>query len=115
MSEDVVEAVAKALQLDEDERTYLFDLARAARPAHRAPTRRKDVPVPPRVHWMLDSMTMASASVQNGRQDVVAENPLARALFSPLFDSATTNKRGRHHSRAAARGSRTRAPRPGPA
>ncbi|MCF1593360.1 helix-turn-helix transcriptional regulator [Streptomyces muensis] len=95
VSEDVVEAVAQALQLDEDERTYLFDLARAAKPAHRTPTRRRDVPVPPRIQWMLDSMTMASASVQNGRQDVVANNPLARALFAPLFDSGTTDKRGR--------------------
>ncbi|NUP15947.1 MAG: helix-turn-helix domain-containing protein [Streptomyces sp.] len=95
VSEDVVEAVAKALQLDEDERTYLFDLARAARPAGRKPTRRKDVPVPPRIQWMLDSMTMASAAVQNGRQDVVASNPMARALFAPLFDSATTEKGSR--------------------
>ena len=36
VSEDVLEAVARALQLDEAERTYLFDLARAARPT-RAP------------------------------------------------------------------------------
>ncbi|MGW2261338.1 MmyB family transcriptional regulator [Streptomyces sp. NPDC001780] len=92
---DVVDAVARALQLDEDERTYLFDLARAARPARRSPSRRKDVPVPPRVQWLLDSMTMSSASVQNGRQDVVAHNALARAVFAPLFDSATTGRRGR--------------------
>ncbi|MET7459531.1 transcriptional regulator, partial [Nonomuraea sp. NPDC005501] len=32
---------------------------------------------------MLDSMTMSSASVQNGRMDVVASNALARALFAP--------------------------------
>src|SRR3954467_14133521 len=70
VSEDVLAAVAQALQLDEDERTYLFDLARAAKPAHRAPSRRRDVAVPPRVQWMLDSMTMSSAFVRNGRQDV---------------------------------------------
>ncbi len=42
VSEDVLEAVARALQLDEAERTYLFDLARAARPptAHPAPASR---------------------------------------------------------------------------
>ncbi|WP_405816046.1 helix-turn-helix transcriptional regulator [Streptomyces sp. NBC_01390] len=95
VSEDVVEAVARALRLDEDERTYLFDLARAARPAHRAPTRRKDVPAPPRIQWMLDSMTMSSASVQNGRQEVVANNALARSLFAPMFESSTADKRGR--------------------
>ena len=37
VSENVLEAVARALQLDEAERTYLFDLARAAtRPARTA-------------------------------------------------------------------------------
>ncbi|MER6901674.1 helix-turn-helix transcriptional regulator, partial [Amycolatopsis sp. NPDC000740] len=41
VSEEVLDAVAKALRLDDDERTYLFDLARAARPARRAPSRRK--------------------------------------------------------------------------
>ena len=35
VSEDVLEAVARALQLDEAERTYLFDLARAAQPSPR--------------------------------------------------------------------------------
>ncbi|MBE1582974.1 helix-turn-helix transcriptional regulator [Nonomuraea angiospora] len=95
VSEDVIDAVARALQLEEDERTYLFDLARAARPARRTPSRRKDVEVPPRIQWMLDSMTMASASVQNGRMDVVAGNPLARALFAPWFRSGTIDKRGR--------------------
>ncbi|MFJ4626827.1 hypothetical protein [Streptomyces sp. NPDC088847] len=35
MSEGVLAAVAQSLQLDEDERTYLCDLARAARPAAR--------------------------------------------------------------------------------
>ena len=45
VSEDVLEAVARALQLDEAERTYLFDLARAARPT-RAPQRRSRVDDP---------------------------------------------------------------------
>lgn len=95
MSEDVVEAVAQALRLDEDERTYLFDLARAARPARRAPSRRKDVAVPPRIQWLLDSMTMSSVFVRNGRQDVIAHNAPARALHAPVFDSDTTDKHGR--------------------
>ncbi|MEV4579927.1 helix-turn-helix transcriptional regulator [Nonomuraea jabiensis] len=95
VSEDVIHAVARALQLEEDERTYLFDLARAARPARRTPSRRKDVEVPPRIQWLLDSMTMASASVQNGRMDVVAANSLARAVFAPWFRSGTADKRGR--------------------
>ena len=85
VSEDVLEAVARALQLDEAERRYLFDLARAARPS-RAPRRRSKVPVPPRVQWMLDSMTGSAAFVANARLDIVAANPLARALYSPVLD-----------------------------
>src|SRR3954471_17029441 len=55
VSEDVLDAVARALQLEDDERVYLFDLARAARPT-RAPRRRPRTQVRPRVQWMLDSM-----------------------------------------------------------
>ena len=95
VSEDVLDAVARTLQLDEAERTYLFDLARATRPGHRTPTRRKDVEVAPSVQWLLDSITMSAAFVRNGRMDVVATNPLARALHAPMFDSSTTGKRGR--------------------
>jgi transcriptional regulator with XRE-family HTH domain len=95
VSEDVLAAVAQALELDEDERTYLFDLARAARPTRRTPPRRKDVQVPPRVQWLLDSMTMASAFVRNGRMDVIAHNALARSVHAPMFDSRTTHEHGR--------------------
>ncbi|MFD0685382.1 helix-turn-helix domain-containing protein [Actinomadura fibrosa] len=95
VSEDVLDAVARALRLDDDERTYLFDLARSSRPERRTPSRRGDVEVPPQVQWLLDSMTMSSAFVRNGRTDVVASNPLARALYAPMFGSATTDRRGR--------------------
>jgi transcriptional regulator with XRE-family HTH domain len=95
VSEAVLDAVARALRLDDDERAYLFDLARSSRPAARTPTRRKDVEVPPRVQWLLDSMTMSSAFVRNGRTDIVAGNPLARALFAPMYDSTTVDGRGR--------------------
>ena len=42
--------------------------------------------MPPRVQWMLDSMTGSAACVANGRRDVVATNTLGWALHSPLFD-----------------------------
>jgi transcriptional regulator with XRE-family HTH domain len=84
VSEEVLEAVARALQLDDEERTYLLDLARAARPARRPP-RRKNVDVPPSVQWLLDSMTMSAAWVNNARLDVLAANPLCRALYSAMF------------------------------
>ncbi|MFG2409553.1 helix-turn-helix transcriptional regulator [Streptomyces brevispora] len=95
VSEDVLSAVAQALELDDAERTYLFDLARAARPARRTPSRRKDIKVPAPVQWLLDSVTLSAAFVRNGRMDVVATNPLARALHAPMFDSETVDKQGR--------------------
>jgi transcriptional regulator with XRE-family HTH domain len=85
VSEDVLAAVSRALHLDEAERTYLRDLARAARPT-RAPQRRSKARVQPRVQWMLDSMTTSAAFVRNGRMDILAANTLARALYSPVFD-----------------------------
>jgi transcriptional regulator with XRE-family HTH domain len=85
VSDDVLEAVARALQLDEAERAHLFDLARAARPS-RAPRRRSRVTVRPRVQWLLDTMTGSAAIALNGRMDVLAANTLGRALYSPVFD-----------------------------
>lgn len=90
VSEDVLDAVARALQLDEAERTYLFDLARAARPANRTPRRRKQAEVQPRVQWMLDSMTSSAAFVRNGRMDILAINALGRALYSPMLSDDRT-------------------------
>ncbi|WP_030903228.1 helix-turn-helix transcriptional regulator [Streptomyces sp. NRRL F-5126] len=95
VSEEVLAAVARALRLDDDERAHLFDLARSSRRTSRTPSRRGDVEVPPRVQWLLDSMTMSSAFVRDGRTDIVARNPLARALLAPMFDSATADRRGR--------------------
>jgi transcriptional regulator with XRE-family HTH domain len=92
VSQEVLDAVAQALRLDQDERTYLFDLAHAAR---RPPARRKDVQVPPPVQWLLDSMTMSAAFVRNGRSDLVAVNALARSVLAPVFDSLTTAQHGR--------------------
>jgi transcriptional regulator with XRE-family HTH domain len=85
VSEDVLEAVARALQLDEAERTHLFNLARAAKPT-RTPPRRGKARIQPRVQWMLDSMTGSAAFVANGRLDVLATNTLGWALHSPVFD-----------------------------
>jgi transcriptional regulator with XRE-family HTH domain len=89
VSEDVLEAVARALQLDEAERTYLFDLARAAaaKPS-RTLQRRTKTPIQPTVQWMLNSMTGSAAFVANGRLDILATNTLGWALHSPMFDGA---------------------------
>ncbi len=84
-SEEVLDAVAGALQLDDAERAHLFDLARAAakRPARRS--RRARGPLPDSVLRVLHSMTGSPAFIRNGRLDILATNTLGRALYAPLF------------------------------
>jgi transcriptional regulator with XRE-family HTH domain len=86
VSETVLEALARALQLDEAELAHLFDLARAAsapaRPRRRGPQQR----VRPSVQRVLDAMTGAAAYVRNGRLDVLAANRLGVALYAPALD-----------------------------
>lgn len=82
-SEQVLEAVANALQLDEAERSHLFDLARAAsaRGPRSAPRRR----VRPPVQWLLDAMDSSAAYVRDARTDLLAANRLGRALYAPVY------------------------------
>jgi transcriptional regulator with XRE-family HTH domain len=85
VSDEVLYAVARALQLDEAERAHLLDLVRAARPA-RQPRRRPRTRIRPSLQRVLDALTNAPAIVRNGRMDILASNPLGRALYSPVFD-----------------------------
>jgi len=94
VSDDVLAAVARALQLDDDERTYLLNVARAARTADRTRSAGPPPRLPPNIQWILDSMTLSAAVVLSGRQDILAVNPLGRALYSPVFDSGVTRDRG---------------------
>ncbi len=86
VSESVLEALARALQLDDAERAHLFDLARAAQPTSVRPRRRQAKQrVRPEVQWTLDAITGAAAFVGNERLDILAANQLGRALFSELY------------------------------
>jgi transcriptional regulator with XRE-family HTH domain len=86
ISDNVLAAVARALQLDEAERQHLFDLVHAAN----ARPRRRKAPQPLRagVRRLLEAMTDCPAYVWNGRLDVIAANALGRALFAPMLESA---------------------------
>jgi transcriptional regulator with XRE-family HTH domain len=86
VSESVLEALARALRLDEAERAHLLDLARAAGPTSPSRRRRSRKPgVRSDVQWTIDAMTRAAAFVFNGRLEILAANQLGRALFSELY------------------------------
>ena len=90
VSPAVLEAVARALQLDDAERAHLLHLAQAAdgtdaltRPRRR---RAKDQWKPHRsLQWALDAVTAGPAFVRNGRMDVLAANALARAFYADVY------------------------------
>jgi transcriptional regulator with XRE-family HTH domain len=61
VSESVLEALARALQLDEAERAHLFDLARPAGTTARTRRRPTKQRVRPSVQHVLDAITGAPA------------------------------------------------------
>ncbi|MEU6250548.1 helix-turn-helix domain-containing protein [Glycomyces sp. NPDC047010] len=89
VSPEVLDALARALQLDEAETAYLHDLAAAAGPGAR---RRREPPAEgplrPGLRQFVDAVTGAAVTVQNRPGDIVASNALGRALYAPVFDSA---------------------------
>lgn len=88
VSAEVLDAIARALRLDDAERAHLFDLAHAASPVARPPRRRNPKCWEPHrsLQWILNSVTAGPAFVRNGRMDILAANPLARAFYKDTFD-----------------------------
>jgi len=88
-SSSVIEAIARALQLDDTERTHLFDLARAADgiPLSGRPRRRASASAAsrPSLQWVLGTITSGIAFVRDQHQDLLATNELGRAFYSPLI------------------------------
>lgn len=88
-SSSVLDAIARALQLDDTERSHLFNLARAAdgiplsgrirRRATRNPVSR------PSLQWALGTITEGIAFVRDQHQDLLATNDLGRAFYSPVI------------------------------
>src|SRR4030095_13979818 len=74
VSAGVLDAIARALQLDEAERAHLFHLAHAAdgtSAAMRPRRRAKQWTVRPSLQWTLDSITTGPAIVGNNRYDLL--------------------------------------------
>lgn len=89
-SASVLDAVARALHLDDTERAHLLDLARAADgiPTSGRPRRRaggKPSAPRPSLQWALASITEGIAFVRDPQQNLVAVNELGRAFYSPVL------------------------------
>ncbi|MCX4097983.1 helix-turn-helix domain-containing protein [Nocardia sp. alder85J] len=86
VSDEVLAAIAGALQLDEAEYAHLFDLARAAnsRPVPRRRTAATQIR--PSLQRFLDAVG-APAWIRNERMDFVAANERGRALYSDILAS----------------------------
>ncbi|GAA3954799.1 helix-turn-helix transcriptional regulator [Actinoplanes auranticolor] len=87
-SDGVLDAIARALRLDDTETAHLHHLARAAgRPAAR-PRREKAPEIRPAIRRMLDSMTGVPAFLRNHRFDILAGNALGLALYAPMVTAS---------------------------
>ncbi|MFH0412058.1 helix-turn-helix transcriptional regulator [Corynebacterium sp. L4756] len=90
VSEDVLEAIAHALRLDEIEHAHLFNLARVASHAANdtvycsSSTAEQEQITPSQVR-ILDSITSLPAFIRNGRLDILAINELGRAVYSEVY------------------------------
>ncbi|WP_236795011.1 helix-turn-helix transcriptional regulator [Amycolatopsis sp. GM8] len=84
-SDDILDALASALVLDEEERRHLFTLAHAARRSTGGSRRRSPERVPASTQHLLQAM--ATPALVLGRHlDVLAWNPLAEALLGDPTD-----------------------------
>src|SRR3954447_21033933 len=85
-SDGVLNAVARALRLDDAERLHLFDLARPEAVTRLAAS---GGVIRPSVLRVLDAFTEGMALVRNRRWDYLAANALARAVYAEVFDGRT--------------------------
>ena len=83
VSEQVLNAVADALKLDDLERAHLLQLASPHR-ARRVSAPGRGDRVPPSVQLVLDGLRECPAYVRDRRMNVIASNQLWRALFDNM-------------------------------
>lgn len=97
VSDSVLDAIARALELDRAEHDHLYDLARTANASGR---KRAAGTVPsgvrPELQHLLDAITAAPAFIGNNRMDILAANTLGYALYSDMYRGTA---RPANHSR----------------
>lgn len=88
-SASVLDAISRALELDDTERAHLLDLARAADgiPTSARLRRRATAAAPGRItrQWTLDAISEGVAFVRDAHFDLLATNTLGAAFYSPVI------------------------------
>ncbi|WP_032404212.1 helix-turn-helix transcriptional regulator [Rhodococcoides fascians] len=85
-SDSVLDSLASALKLDDAERDHLFALAHQSPITQSRRKRPTATTVRPVLQQVLDAVGEAPAWIRNGRHDILAMNPLARVLYSPVLE-----------------------------
>lgn len=88
VSDSVLDAITRALQLDDAEREHMFHLARAAHGGAEPVRRRRASQWTPRPSLLraLEVITDGPAFVRNGRLDILVTNPLGRAFYDHVLE-----------------------------
>src|SRR4051812_9763860 len=86
VSDEVLGAIAGALQFSADERTHLENLVRAANPEPVVDEVASHDEVRPGIRRIIDCMTVMPALVRNRRLDVLYANSLGRAFYAEAFE-----------------------------
>lgn len=86
VSPEILDAVARALRLDEAETDHLHDLARAAGPQAQRSGPRGDNTVRPSLQRLVDAVTGAPVWVRDRRMNPITANLLGKALYQPMLD-----------------------------
>jgi transcriptional regulator with XRE-family HTH domain len=93
VSAGVLDAIARALQLDDAERAHLLRLAHEADGSNailRRSRRPRQWSVRPSLQWSLDAIATAPAIVANNRMDLLAANHLGRAMYCDVYTDPTS-------------------------
>jgi transcriptional regulator with XRE-family HTH domain len=93
VSDSVLYAIARALNLDDLETAHLFDLAHSMTNIHSAAggqDHHRDE-IRPALHVIVDALSPLPAWISNHRTDFLAGNREARALYAPLFTDPGDN------------------------
>lgn len=85
-SDSVLNAIARALQLDEIEIEYLYSLAHASRQKVR-PAKSAGKALKPNLELLLNSIETTPIFIRNHCSQILGTNSLGRAIYAPILNS----------------------------